>query len=339
MFSSKRPYVNDFPARTNPLEFGTGLISSISDEAPMADETGTERLAYATFLTATMANLDDPNDEHDLYFIATRILAWQILHSPVTATNRSIPFLVLVTEDISESKRERLTMDGATVVPVEYLREGTDWIHGEMPEWRDVITKLRAWQLTEYSRILFLDGDMILTGPLDDIFDIPAATPASTIRNEDIQISDEESPPPDKYVLASIAEVNPVHAPNPTVENGDFKDPDYFNAGFFLFSPSQPLFEHYKSIMNIPYRFDPRYPEQNLLNYAHRPEGSMPWQDLGSKWNIRFPNLDDLASGVQSLHDKWWHPHMDGRLNEFYQEVRWRMEGFYEAWDQGMGFE
>ena len=324
------------PVKTSHAVPEISAISGVSSPAPIPDDIGDEKLAYATFLTATTANLDDPDDEHDLYFVATRILAWQILHSSVTRTNRSIPFLVLVTEDISTSKRERLELDGAEVVPIEYLREGSDWIHGEMPEWRDVLAKLRAWELTDYSRILFLDGDMILTGPLDDVFDVPAASPAHTVHDESIKIRDDESPSPETYVLASMPEVNPIHAPNPTADNGDFKDPNYFNAGFFLFSPSRKLFEHYKSVMNIPHRFDPRYPEQNLLNYVHRRNGSMPWQELGAQWNIRFPSLDDLATGVQSLHDKWWHPHMDVRLNEFYQEVRWRMEGFYEAWDQRM---
>ncbi|KAI9662962.1 MAG: hypothetical protein M1821_008009 [Bathelium mastoideum] len=311
-------------------------MTGVSLNEPVSDGMESEKLAYATFLAGTVADADDSDDENDRYFVATRILAWQLLHSSVTRTNRPIPFLVLVTEDVSDSKRKRLTMDGATVVPVSYLREATDWIHGEMPEWRDVLTKLRAWELTQYSRILFLDSDMILTGPLDGVFDVPAALPMATTYNESVALLEDESPPPEAYVLASMPEANPVHAPNPTAENGDFKDPDYFNAGFFLFSPSLTLFDHYKSVMNIPHRFDPRYPEQNLLNYAHRRNGTMPWQDLGTQWNIRFPTVDDLATGVQSLHDKWWHPHMDGRLNEFYQEVRWRMEGFYEAWDRTM---
>ena len=325
---------SDFHGIPSDLALKTQLATDISIDQPTANGVEIEKVAYATLLTATTADVNDTNDEQDHYFIATRILTWQLLHSSVTRTNRSIPFLVLVTEDVSQSKRDRLTLDGATVVPVGYVRDGEDWIHGEMPEWRDLFAKLRAWELIEYSRILFLDGDMILTGPLDEIFDAPAASPALTVHNESTEIFEDELPPPETYLFASTREVNPVHAPNPTMENGDFKDANYFNAGFFLFAPSLTLFKHYKSVMSIPNRFDPQYMEQNLLNYAHRRNGTMPWQDFGSQWNIRFPTVEDVATGVQSLHDKWWHPHVDERLREFYQEVRWRMEGYYEAWDR-----
>ena len=80
-----------------------------------------------------------------------------------------------------------------------------------------------------------------------------------------------------------------------------------FNAGFFIFSPSATLFNYYLSLLELPGRFDSTYPEQNLLNYAHREGGNMPWRQIDMKkgWNTNLPNLDDL-SRVKSVHVKGW---------------------------------
>ncbi|TKA75326.1 hypothetical protein B0A49_03610 [Cryomyces minteri] len=315
---------------------GSFLPSPSYEFEQEVDRGSHEKLAYATFLTGTTADASDSDSSHDRYFVATRILAYQLLHAPETRTNRSILFLVLVTDDISQSKRDRLTKDGAIIVPVAYLQADTDWIKGEMPQWRDVMTKLRAWELTQYSRILFLDGDTILTRPLDGVFDDPAAQSTLSLRHTNATI-DDEAPVPSTFVLATMPEANPFHAYPPTTANNDFKDPNYFNAGFFVFAPSRQMFEVYTSLMKLPGRFNPRYPEQNLLDYAHRKEGNMAWRQLDTFWNIRFPSLKDYEGGVGSLHDKWWHPHMDQKLAGLYSSWRWKMEGFYEALDAVRG--
>jgi hypothetical protein len=59
----------------------------------------THNYAFSAFLAAPAVGGEDDND--DLYFVGTRILIYQLLHDPVTRTNNSYPFLVLVTEDVS----------------------------------------------------------------------------------------------------------------------------------------------------------------------------------------------------------------------------------------------
>lgn len=316
--------VTDGIKPANVSKYASSLVTGLQSHFLDTDADG---LAYMTFLTGTMANLSDPDPAHDRYYVATRILGYQLLHQPGTRTKRNIPFVVLVTEDISEEKRELLRDDGATVIPVAYLRAQSDWIVGGMPEWRDVMTKLRAWELTQYKRVAFLDGDMILNSCMDGLFDDPATSLLDS--GEDYYA--EEEPVPSKYLLASIPETNFFHAYPPTVENNDFKDPDYFNAGFFIFSPSKDMFDYYVWLMEQENAFDPVYPEQNLLNFAHRKDGRMVWQHMDPVWNIRFPNIRDKEGGAVSMHDKWWKAHMDTSLQPFYDSVRWRMEGFYEA--------
>ena len=79
-----------------------------------------ERLAYVTWLSSTVSG-PDKDDFSEGYFVATRILVYQLLHAPKTRTNKSIDVIVVVTPDVSESRRERLRKDGAVVQPIEFL--------------------------------------------------------------------------------------------------------------------------------------------------------------------------------------------------------------------------
>ena len=307
-------------------ESRTSLLHFTNDDS---DALPASKYAYATFLSGTVASETDEDYNHDNYFVATRLLCYQLLHAPETRTNQSIPFIVIVTEDVPQQKQDRLVEDGATVWPVKYIRQ--DWIHAMHGQWSDVMTKLRMWELTQYDRIVFLDVDTIITRPLDDIFDDPAAALDTTANRQDMTLQD-EAPLPPSYTFAGVPEMNHEHGYPPSDANHDFPNVNYLNAGFFVFKPSRDIFDYYMSVIQIPDRFNSDFPEQNLFNYAHRREGNMPWKALDPTWNIHYPSIADLEGGVASLHDKWWapeHPEME----PFFRSLRWRMEGFYEGMD------
>ncbi|KAF1343715.1 nucleotide-diphospho-sugar transferase [Delphinella strobiligena] len=238
-----------------------------------------------------MANTSDPILSNDVYFVATRMLTYQLLHQPHTATRSKIPLIVLLTSDVMPAKRARLDADGAITVEVDYVHTPV-WLTGEQPQWKDIMTKLRAWQLAKIDRALFLDGDMILQGPLDGVFDAPGTgvqermEPLANAKSVEDEV-------PRRYCFASMSEARPYHEYPPSVANGGFKEVGYFNAGFFVFGPGQEMFEYYSALLNRDDSFDPRYIEQNLLNYAHRLEGRLPWQEPDSRWNVRFPGMAD----------------------------------------------
>lgn len=284
--------------------YASDLLSNTKTNLGLQDASATtgneERLAYMTLITGTMADKSETDINADPYFVATRLLGYQLMHHNATKSQRNIPFVVLVTEDVPQARKDRLAQDGAIVVEVEYVFT-PEWVVGEMPQWKDLMTKLRAWQLTEYSRALFLDGDMILNKCLDGIFDDPRAQFVDSLPETS---SMSEEPVPSQYLLATMAEANPNHAYPPTAANNDYKDPDYFNAGFFLFGTSEDMFDYYTELLEHDNIFDPKYVEQNLLNYAHRQDGRMPWQHVETQWNIRFPNMKDKDGGAHSFHDK-----------------------------------
>ena len=71
--------------------------------------------------------------------------------------------------------------------------------------WRDIMSKLRAWELMEYSRILMLDGDTILQRPLDGIFGDPDANIVNTLHN--VTHLGDEGVFPSQYLLTSMGEI------------------------------------------------------------------------------------------------------------------------------------
>lgn len=293
------------------------------------------KVAFATFLAgnanpdrkATDEESAEINDEDDGYFQGTRVLAYQLLHSKTAATNNSIPLLVLCTRDVSKRKRDRLKKDGATVVLVEKL--GAEWAHAATPRWVDNLVKLRLFQLTEYNKICFIDADTLVTKPLDGVFFDEATLTQATLPNP-AQIKDDEAALPRTYMFASHGEFygyNHPYPPNP--------DLTYLNGGFFVFTPSLVLFNYYMSLLERPGKFDPGFMEQNLLNYAHRRDGSMPWKPLWYGWNVNWPTANDWRGGARSFHAKYWDgdPSHDAVLKAIWREQKAEMEGFYRGRD------
>lgn len=86
----------------------------------------------------------------------------------------------------------------------------------------------------------------------------------------------------------------------------DHPEQPYLNAGFFVIRPSKDLFAYYESLLRVDGKFDPTFPEQNLLNYAHRRDGPMPWAPLGWRWNMNWPTMADFEGGARSFHAKYW---------------------------------
>jgi alpha-N-acetylglucosamine transferase len=296
------------------------------------------RVAFATFLAGN-ANPDAAtsdaasekiNDSDDGYFVGARVLAYQLLHSKSAGTNSSIPFLVICTLDVSKRKRDRLRADGATVILIEKLDPA--WVSAASPRWRDVMSKLRLFQLVEYSKICFIDADTLVTAPLDGVFFDESTLTQATLPNP-AGIKDDEAALPRTYMFSTHADYwGYDHAyPPPT-------NMDYLNCGFFVFTPSLVLFNYYISLLKLPGRFDPGFPEQNLLNYAHRKDGNMPWRPLWYGWNVNWPSEKDWKGGARSFHAKYWDgdPSHDPTLKAIWREQRAEMEGFWRGRELGM---
>lgn len=280
----------------------------------------TSKNAFVLFLTDYSAA--DGKDGTDDYYTATRVLLYQLLHAPSTCTQASIPVVILATDSVKTAHIARLRASGADVRIVDRVK-AAPWMGViETPRWRDIFTKLRAFELSEFEKVLVLDADMLLVDRLDGIFsdlatDILAPNPALA--------RSDEGPLPSKYMFSAQIITNDTSHGYPPV------GAPYFSAGFFLCHPSAEIMKYYDSLMQIRDRFPTKLAEQDFLNYAHRKEGPMPWQDFDYRWTTTWPSLVEYKKGAKSLHEKWWKENAGGRdldpfLREKWAQAKFEME-------------
>ncbi|KAH7133973.1 nucleotide-diphospho-sugar transferase [Dactylonectria macrodidyma] len=342
---------------TGSTESSSPAEASEADES-LRDPPEGQRFAFATFLSTRMHDESLP----DPYFTATRVLLFQLLHQPETKIGQQggvfsrIPVLVLVAPHVSKRKREILEIEGATIIEVDSPAPLKHWMQPAEQRWIDQFSKLNLWTLTQFDRILYLDNDMLLTRPLDPIFNLPEARQelitgaTQKIRPEYAGIPVGVDP------LSVTAAREQSHSEPPTLPPsylflgvGDMGGPSYpwppllateglFNGGFYLMKPDLALFKYYTWIMDLdapPKALNTGFMEQGLLNFAHRHRGPLPisWLSPGV-WNVNWPTKQALEHGAASLHDKFWNRDgnedwIDRSLVELWFRVQGRMEGYW----------
>lgn len=294
-----------------------------SPDIPLSETSPTSKYAIATLLTENaIQDIEGVSEDNDDYYVAARVLTYQLLRAPETRCRRSIPFVILVTAAVSQRKQQQLSWDGATVVAVKDVPLRW-WIKTGVTRWKDVFTKLRVFELVEFDRILFLDLDTLITAPVDGIFDEPAArVPSETLLNRTAQIKADENPLPARYVFGARSnnefsgKRDHLFPPPPT---------ETFSSGFWLIAPSIEMYVYLLSVMGNYRRFDPHTMEQSLLNYAFRRQGTMPWVELHYQWSATWPNVMDVEEKVVTLHEKFWNTG-PVELQRLWWDIKIRME-------------
>jgi glycogenin glucosyltransferase len=103
----------------------------------------------------------------------------EALGRSLAATGTKADKVMMVSADVSESARTQLESEGwksRLVEPIENPNPKTAQL---FPRFHNTFTKLRAWDLTDYDHIVFLDADTIVLQNVDELFDRPdfAAAP------------------------------------------------------------------------------------------------------------------------------------------------------------------
>lgn len=317
-------------ACTDQLSYQSGTPrSSSSTASQMAISAATPGpYAVAIFLGTQFDAKDNDEDDADSYYIGARTLVHQLLHAPSTMFTSPIPVVIMVAEGVRESKRQRLRHDGAVVVEIEKIAHS---IEIDVPWYFQVHDKLRAFDPTvmPFEKVALLDADMVITRPLDAIFQDTNSTffPVNTSSTQPTVPG--LSQLPESYALAATPDI-PDRAPVFPPDLDHEENRDYFNAGVILSSPSKELFQYYLSLLARPELFDHFLPEQDLLNFAHRWDGPMPWRQLNLSWHLIVPTEADFDAGMAILHCKFWEP----ALEPCYQTAlarRWEMQGYWEG--------
>lgn len=92
------------------------------------------------------------------------------LAQSVKNTKTKIPFFVLVPDNINERVIEKLTLND--VKYIKFADSQTEQVETNH-YWKDTITKLRVFALTEFDKIVFLDADAIVFKNIDFLFEKP----------------------------------------------------------------------------------------------------------------------------------------------------------------------
>lgn len=103
----------------------------------------------------------------------------EVLGQSLAETGTRVPRILLVTADVTSSARkglERLGWQLRDVEPIANPKPRSEYL---FERFAGVFTKLRAWQLTEFERVVFLDADTLVLQNVDDLFERPefAAAP------------------------------------------------------------------------------------------------------------------------------------------------------------------
>ncbi|KAK8861668.1 hypothetical protein IAR55_002491 [Kwoniella newhampshirensis] len=227
------------------------------------------------------------------YYLSTRLLLYSLSHGPLTRdTERS--FVVHVTPRTPLGWIETLRSEGASI-------EYTDLVTG-LPlsrteaRYQDVYTKLAMWNMTQYSRILFLDADHLVLKGLEEIWDDEGGWSESG--------------------LGAIG----------ASSNGFAEKADYFSAGFMMLRPDR---ERYEELLNVR-GFNAIWREQNLLNKYYQSGGPQPWGRLDGKYQRIQPTYEHVGQGIHALHEKVWKDRIDPRLRNIWIEKVTEMEKFYK---------
>jgi glycogenin glucosyltransferase len=103
----------------------------------------------------------------------------EALGKSLEANESKVPRIVLVTSDVPRKSRTCLTDQGWQLREVEPLDNPNPDTVQLFSRFRDVYTKLRAWQLIELDKAVLLDADLITLQNIDDLFERPpmAAAP------------------------------------------------------------------------------------------------------------------------------------------------------------------
>lgn len=276
---------------------------------------------YATLLCPSTGNSSSHN-ETNYYYEATRILAYRLLHKTSTKDLGSRQLIVLATETVSSEQIRQLRLDGVIVHTVSAIRppKGVN-LNKTKPRWKDQYTKLLLWNMTQYSKILYIDADILPIRPLSAIFETPLCI-------------DKDGHP---YLFAAVYDSSKTRTygkftrPVPVVGPSDTHGSDMPHAGLFLIHPSHRQAKYLQSLYDNPPQGQDftTFMEQSMLKYAYREDGDYHWTRLSQMYNTQWPRLQDTVASY-AIHDKFWNEN---------SPVAWDLRRYwYVAWGEMQGW-
>ncbi|KAL5582629.1 hypothetical protein UlMin_015071 [Ulmus minor] len=244
------------------------------------------------------------------------------------------PLVVAILPDVPEEHRRILVEQGCIVREIEPVHPPENQTQFAMAYYVINYSKLRIWEFVEYSKMIYLDGDIQVFENIDHLFDYPDSYFYAVM---DCFCEKTWSHTP-QYKIGYCQQ-----CPNKVTWPAEFgpKPPLYFNAGMFVFEPSLPTYHDLldklkitpptpfaeQDFLNMFFRdkYKPIPPVYNLvlaMLWRH-PEninlqevkvvhycaaGSKPWRYTGEEENMEREDIKMLVK-------KWWDIYNDESLD------------------------
>lgn len=222
--------------------------------------------------------------------------------------------VLMVTADISAETRAELAGAGWQIREVEPIANPNPDAALLFPRFGNVFTKLRAWELVEFDKVVVLDADTIALQNIDDLFDRPeiAAAPDFFLPdrfNSGVMVLDPSKETFDRMV--------PALAGAKSYDGGDQGFLNEFFPGWYAMSVAHRLPAGY-NLHHFVYQFLRSHPslkqglerEVKVIHYtlqkpwlgkATLTGGSQVWWDAyfgarpeeGAEWKRRLHSLED----------------------------------------------
>jgi glycogenin glucosyltransferase len=223
----------------------------------------------------------------------------EALGRSLKATGTQEAMVVMVTPDVTLPTRERFTEGGWMVREIEAVKNPLPAGEQLFPRFEATFTKLRAWELEEFDKVVLLDADMIVLGDLGELFARPELAAAPDFMRPDRFNSGAMVLEPSREKLARMLE---QLAASPTYDGGD----QGFLNGFFGDWYSGPADRRLPTWYNLPnfiYQFMLAHPtlrgeverEAKIVHYLVQ----KPWEAA------------PLVTGGSEL---WWTAYLGGHV-------------------------
>jgi alpha-N-acetylglucosamine transferase len=256
------------------------------------------------------------------------------LQASLQRSGSAYPLVVMVTDAIDDRSRALLEADGCLLREVESLRPSSD-IRANYANARfaEVWTKLAAWRLTEFERIVFMDADMLVTQNMDELFALPL-DPGAIAACHACRCNP-------NHIASYPATWTPSNCAYTYWDAADAHGVDpYFNGGLLVLSPDEAVFSELVGTLGAVSDLS-RYPfaEQDFLNeYYHQRWTQLPYIYNALKTLPQQHPLMWDGAAVKNIHyiiDKPWEKPLDPadryfELNRLWWDVAANVRGLLD---------
>ncbi|KAJ8773859.1 hypothetical protein K2173_008322 [Erythroxylum novogranatense] len=248
--------------------------------------------------------------------------------------NSAYPLVVAVLPDVPEEHRHILRSQGCTVRQIEPIYPPENHVQFAMAYYVINYSKLRIWNMEEYSKMIYLDADTQVFENIDHLFDNPdgyfyAVTDCFCEKTwshsrqysigycqqcpDKVKWPAEMGSPPPLYFNAGMFVFEPgrltyekllhtVRITPPTL----FAEQDFLNMFFQKIYKPLPL--EYNLVLAMLWRHPENFEFEKIKVAHYCAAGSKPWRFTGKEVNM---DREDIKILVQ----KWWNIYKDESLD------------------------